>query len=1086
MRNALHAFCGPLWLISYFGYLILSVLPQVGYVQSWTEDTGSVRKRNLNVCLILENPLQEALDQFFSYRRTAAALDLAVENVNTYILSPANMQLVVWFRSGGDTCDSAQDVISGGLSLITQGVTCNLYIGAGCGNNADALYSFAEYYKVPLIAIPAAGLETTGPTRDTYKFLARTSYTFDDVCSSLIQILQLWGYLHTTVFTDDSQSFFHELSDAFVASFDKYSPNISLHSRFVSLSSGSNLLDSAGIVNRMLEASTSSRVFILLFNATIVRDFMLKAKRLGMTDGSYVYFAIELFPSNYWGSYTWKTGQLNDQEAREAYDSLFVLSLIERQSPAFEVFSTKVRVRSQEKFNYTFGMFEPIDSVVTSYYEAIFLYGTIIKKLWIEEANVSNGELVAKTFKNFNYTSELSGNFHMDKFGDRDNDYVLKDLDEVTGAFRPSLKYNVDLGLQVLAPIQWPNRSTPPPDVPWCGFKGEAIVCQALMSSWNGGLTAVVAIVPLLALAGIIGGIVYSVHRRAQAGPYDPYWWKILVDELQVHPTGPAASFHSRNSELKSEAVGSKSTRSRSNKSFVGSFFDNRAFYQGVMVAVRDISKIVTVTASEMVDDMRLIRECVHDNIHKVIGIAVSPSNVCMHVVAELASHGSIQDVLTSDAIRLDWSFKNSIISDIVMGMDYLHLSTIQSHGALSALTCVVDRRFAMKVSDAGLWRLRDPKLLLPPQASDKERDYEPLLYRAPELLRGKMPPKGSQKGDVYSFAIILQQIILRGEAYETPGDNYALDLTKHEIAMEVQKGTDPPFRPRVPRVACPNELYRLMENCWSEYPTERPSFVKIKQNLHMVIGKVGDNIVDHLLKRMEEYAEELQQQVAEKTDQFMEEKRRSEELLGQLLPKSVAQALTKGQSVNPEAYESVSIYFSDIVEFTKISASGTPMEVIQLLNNLYTVFDAVIEHFDVYKVETIGDAYMVCSGLPVRNGNRHVVEIAKMSLQVVQAISNFEVPQKSHELLRVRIGVHSGPCVAGIVGLKMPRYCLFGDTVNTASRMESSGEANKIHISEQTYLLLEDNGSFIMEKRGPVEIKGKGIMVTYWLIKML
>ncbi|CAC5377897.1 Guanylate cyclase 32E,Guanylate cyclase soluble subunit beta-2,Receptor-type guanylate cyclase gcy-19,Head-specific guanylate cyclase,Retinal guanylyl cyclase 2,Heat-stable enterotoxin receptor,Olfactory guanylyl cyclase GC-D,Atrial natriuretic peptide receptor 2,Receptor-type guanylate cyclase gcy-9,Receptor-type guanylate cyclase Gyc76C,Receptor-type guanylate cyclase gcy-27,Receptor-type guanylate cyclase gcy-18,Receptor-type guanylate cyclase gcy-28,Receptor-type guanylate cyclase daf-11,Speract recept len=188
------------------------------------------------------------------------------------------------------------------------------------------------------------------------------------------------------------------------------------------------------------------------------------------------------------------------------------------------------------------------------------------------------------------------------------------------------------------------------------------------------------------------------------------------------------------------------------------------------------------------------------------------------------------------------------------------------------------------------------------------------------------------------------------------------------------------------------------------------------------------------------------------------------------------------GNNVQPEIFDLVTIYFSDIVGFTKLSSVSTPIQVVDLLNDLYTGFDSTISHYDVYKVETIGDAYMVVSGLPIRNGLNHAREIADMSLDLLQFADKFEVRFNPEYTLKLRIGLHSGSCAAGVVGRTMPRYCLFGDTVNTASRMESHGEDSRIHISQQTYEILHPTNRYDLTFRGELPIKGKGLQRTYWV----
>lgn len=289
-------------------------------------------------------------------------------------------------------------------------------------------------------------------------------------------------------------------------------------------------------------------------------------------------------------------------------------------------------------------------------------------------------------------------------------------------------------------------------------------------------------------------------------------------------------------------------------------------------------------------------------------------------------------------------------------------------------------------------------------------------------------------------------------------------------------------FRPDINLVQCPQYIIDTMRDCWSEQPELRPDLATLKRRLERMRQGTKHNIMDNMMAMMERYANNLEEIVQERTAQLSEEKKKTEVLLHRMLPPSVANQLMVGEEVEPESFDAVTIFFSDIVGFTTMSSKSTPMEVVVFLNDLYTLFDAIIREYNVYKVETIGDAYMVVSGLPVRVSD-HAGEIASMAIELLKSVEDFRIRHLPNEVLQLRIGLHTGPVVAGVVGTTMPRYCLFGDTVNTASRMESHGEALRIHTSPTTKEHLEKSGNYVLESRGIIHLKGKGDLETYWLL---
>ncbi|GIY97229.1 atrial natriuretic peptide receptor 1 [Caerostris extrusa] len=578
--------------------------------------------------------------------------------------------------------------------------------------------------------------------------------------------------------------------------------------------------------------------------------------------------------------------------------------------------------------------------------------------------------------------------------------------------------------------IHWPGGKIPK-DKPKCGFDGKDPAC------YKRGLRllemSLVITLFLLVVIIIIGVLTYrKIRLESKLANMS---WRVRWDEITFLKDMRNSCMMSRLSIT--SAMSSKMehgwvcwTPSFPYSLYVDSSetdeenhrFILTASYKGNTVAVKRVykQKKIELTRLILIELKRMIREAQHQNIASFIGACIDAPNVA--ILTEYCPKGSLQDVLKNESLDLDWMFRYSLINDIVKGLSYIHNGEMSTHGRLRSSNCLVDSHFVVKLTDFGLPSFRHAESL----ANCEEKDQKKFLWKAPELLRLPVcPPQGTTKGDVYSFGIILQEISLR----EEPFYPYRDSMTVAEILERINVRENPPFRPVVPTETCSPGLISLMRYCWSEEPDDRPDISQIKSEMRVLNrGQNGEvNIMDNLLMRMEQYAHNLEALVEQRTAAFMEEKKKSEELLYQRCSR-----------------------------FTQMCSMSTPIQVVDFLNDLYTCFDDIINDFDVYKVETIGDAYMVVSGLPDRNGMRHAKEIARMSLALLKAVISFKIRHRQEDTVKLRIGIHSGPCCAGVVGQKMPRYCLFGDTVNTASRMESTGEALKIHVSPETKTALD------------------------------
>uniref|UniRef100_A0A674PI81 Guanylate cyclase n=1 Tax=Takifugu rubripes TaxID=31033 RepID=A0A674PI81_TAKRU len=977
--------------------LLLILLVQLCVPPAMCRQTGGgwEHRARPNVTLAVILP-QSNTEYPWAWPRIGPAIDRAVRAVNTDPTLLPDHHLTYAFKNsenkGGICSESEASLMAVDLKFAYNPWA---FIGPGCSYTSSPVGLFTTHWDIPMVTAGAPAVAFYG---GVYPSITNTGPTHMKLGKFALRICEHFGWRDHVmlIFSDkkvDDRPCYFTVEGLYM---QLKTTNITLAERV--FEEDKTLVNYSQI---LADIQNDGRVMFVCCEPDVFRKLMVQFWREDLPHEQYVFFYIDVFGYSLQSGcqQPWFRGDEDDAVAKEAFQSVKILTYREPQNPEYKEFISNLKTDAKHMFNYTIGD-SLMNIIAGGFYDSVMLYAQALNETMTPAGDRPPGKLVNDRMWNRIFHGELGNN------GFWNRSIAEEHLTVVPGTT-----------------VHWLGGNCPP-DVPVCGFKNDnPNDCYQCGGVWTG-----------------------SCELVAQL-------WRLSWDDIQISNFDKVLRSGSKLTlSLRGSNYGSLMTRDGNLQVFA-----KTGYYKGNIVAIKYTNRKRVELNRKILFELKHMRDVQNEHLTRFVGACIDPPNTC--ILTEYCPRGSLQDILENDSITLDWMFKYSLINDIVKGMVFLHNSVIVSHGKLKSSNCVVDNRFVLKITDYGLSSFRSEG----ESVRDAHAYYARKLWMAPELLRMEAPPpRGTQKGDVYSFGIILQEVALRRGAFYLEGD----PLSPKEIVDRVVLGEWPCLRPTIDPQAHSPELGQVMQRGnweWTDISVT--------------------NILDNLLSRMEQYANNLEELVEERTQAYHEEKRKAEALLYQILPHSVAEQLKRGETVQAEAFDSVTIYFSDIVGFTAISAESTPLEVVTLLNDLYTCFDAIIDNFDVYKVETIGDAYMVVSGLPVRNGKLHGREIARMALALLDAVRTFQICHRPEEQLKLRIGIHSGPVCAGVVGLKMPRYCLFGDTVNTSSRMESSGEALKIHVSAATHEVLQDFQCFQLELRGNIPVKGKGQMTTYWLL---
>ncbi|OQV12898.1 Atrial natriuretic peptide receptor 1 [Hypsibius exemplaris] len=685
--------------------------------------------------------------------------------------------------------------------------------------------------------------------------------------------------------------------------------------------------------------------------------------------------------------------------------------------------------------------FKPLDlAPVQATFNSAYIFATLVNDSKnaegagrLNDAQLCNGRRLRSLMVNRTFAFP-GGPVYIDPLGYSHVGFVVLASNHERGNYQIVGRYDSFQQIYIWDPqtrLEWVGTG-PPADVPLCGFSGREGICKDQERSM--AVTIGAAIVG--ALAAILLICTVLLIRRAQVQNRQTRPWVLSAAEFKLSGT------------------------QQLDETYLSAEIDGRCAFRGrdVWISTVGISPKTHILDHRMVTLGDLLFACHQNNVNQFLGLIIHPANSSLLFVEEFGGKGSLRDLINNGSINRE--FQKSFVQDLIQGLHFIHTSKFRKHGRLTSLCCIIDSHFVLKISKLGHEHLRD--LDGSTVAHNRNPVSPEFSIWSPPALSQSAGRVTDSKADIYALGIILYELFT------------SLDVSEIAYHLSEKLATQRFCSPLVP-----DDLLGWIVRCSSEDPFQRPS---IEQVLKVLFAKLQirkqDNLMSRTMRRLETYANDLEDKVNERTKDLLEQRRLCDSLLEEMLPRVIVERLRAHEDVTPRMFDSVTVYFSDIDGFGDYALANTPYDVISFLNQVYSTLDVLISQFDVYKVETINDSYVVVSGIPIPNGSHHASAVAFMALSFLRAYSESNFRRQT----RLRVGMHSGPVAAGVVGHRSPRYCLFGDTMNTASRMESHGEPGRIHVSPKTAEFLKEVPQLQLTPRGTVTIIGKGQMETFWL----
>ncbi|XP_060085759.1 retinal guanylyl cyclase 1-like [Ylistrum balloti] len=559
--------------------------------------------------------------------------------------------------------------------------------------------------------------------------------------------------------------------------------------------------------------------------------------------------------------------------------------------------------------------------------------------------------------------------------------------------------------------------------------------------------------------------------------------WLIPIEDILFYFDGRGrSSMNSRIADLSSVMSAASVKDASDDDILIKHIIQWPGKYRGNHIGIRlmEVAELDQLARQTKHQLLLLKNRITHANVVRMFGLTEVDAR--RYVIGDYCGKGKMTNLLRDDKFNLSNDFKCTLAGDVANGMHYLHSNDIV-HGQLRSDSCLIDDRWQVKICDweyvtlLSLQQANVSPILTMRKNSDKDLTTNEIAFKnfwiSPEILRSDFTVFPSKDSDVYSFAIILQEIFTREEPYS----EHAGMLTPPEVISAVTLNN---LRPEH-NEDTPVNIRQLMEICWNDNAISRPSFEQILKLLKRA-NPLKKTVIDSMMSSMEEYIAHLEERVEEKNAELKVSNNKLETTLSGLMPKFLAQRLSNGKSVKPMFISDIAVAILDISHSLADIENVNPNDVIAFINELCFEIDMLARKYSVYTTQMNGCSLALVYGVESSSSikvDEMCLSMVNLGLDILSHEDIERLANSTEHQFDMRLGVHVGPAITGLSGIASPSYVVFGNCTDITQAIARTAPVRTVHVSESLWRNIKRSKQFEANTAGELSVKGM-TFVTY------